>query len=223
MIKFFSAIILYIVSLSCSAVTYDYDSLKLHINGYVGYKYVTSSTSNNAIPSEPELGLELSLDINDNWSAYTQFQYDEEIENALTYSFLTYQNNFSTDDFMLRINAGKLRHDTALYNNTRINPRTRQGVIVPQSIYWDSLKHLLTSGNGINVNLKFDNLEIGYTVDQPIVSNPKQEARVWTGPLLNQIDTYFGSHQLATIKYSFDEVPVVLKSSWTRLDLGNDN
>lgn len=204
------------------ALVLEHDDLKLHINGYVGYKYITGSAKNSAIESQPELGTELSLDINENWSAFTQFTYDKTIDTALVYSFLTYQT-MVTDDLSIKLNGGRLRHDVGLYNNTRVNPRTRPGVIVPQSIYWDSLKHLLVSGDGVNLQLKYKNLEIGYTIDNPMVTNPQEEAKVWTSVLLNKIDTYFGSHQLVNIKYSFDDIPLIIKTSWTRLDLGDDN
>ena len=211
-----------ILPLSSNAIVVEKDDIKLHINGYVGYKYITSTAKNTAIRSEPELGLDLSLDINNNWSAFTQFTYDSTIDNALVYSFLTYEKVL-TENFSFRVDGGKLRHDTALYNNVRINPRTRPGVIVPQAIYWDSLQNILASGNGLKFTMKFNNLEFGYTIDQPIVTDPKNEAFIWTSGLLEEIDAEFGSHQMALLKYSFDEVPLTLKATWTRLDLGNKN
>jgi len=221
MIKILS-VILCIISYNALAVMTEFAGMKLYTNGYVGYKYVTSSVKNTTIPSAPELGLELSLDINEHWSAYTQFAYDSNAYNSLVYSFLSYEHVLY-DDLTVRINAGKLRHNTGLYNNTRINPRARPGVIVPQSIYWDSLSHILTSGEGVNLTLKYKNLELGYTIDNPVVTDPVTEATIWTGPLLRSINASFGSHQMATIKYSFDSIPLELKSSWTKIDLGNDN
>jgi len=220
--KMIKYIILSIILLNISpayAIVLEHNNLKLHINGYLGYKYTTSTAKNTTIQSQPELGLELSLDINDHWSAFTQFTYDKNINNALVYSFLTYEQVI-TPELSFRINAGKLRHDIALYNNVRINPRTRPGVIVPQAIYWDSLKYIITSGEGINLTVNYKNFEAGYTIDNPIVDDPKEEAAVWTAGLTNKIETSFGSHQAVFAKYTFDEIPLTLKSSWTRIDLG---
>lgn len=216
------SILLFIVSFDTQAVVLEHEKLRLHINGYAGYKYITNTTKNTAISSNPELGLELALDINDNWSAFTQLVYEDTVYNSVAYSFITYHAQ-SEDELEFKVNAGKLRHDYGLYNSSRINPITRQGVIIPQAIYWDSLKHILTSGEGVNTIIKWKNLELGYTIDNPIVTHPTEEALTWTNGLLDHIDTYFGSHQLANIKYTFDDVPLVLKSSWSKLDLGGSN
>jgi hypothetical protein len=222
MIRLKYIFIIWLLSFEAYATnTLSYHDLDLNIDGYVGYKYINSSAKNSAIHSEPELGLLLSLDINDNWGMFTQFEYDTTIERSLAYSFVSYRNQL-TDNIEVNINGGQLRHDYGLYNNTRLNPKTRQGVIVPQAIYWDSLKHLVVSGTGINFKLKYDNLEVGYTIDNPDIIDPVKESKIWSSSLLNKINTTFGSHHLATLKYSFDTIPLVYKSSWTWLNLGND-
>ena len=222
MINILLFLLLYSMSLCVEALTFTHNDMQLNVNGYVGYRHISTTAQNSNIVSEPELGLALSLDLDNNWSMFTQFYFEESLDNALAYSFITYQNQLSKD-FQVRVNAGKLRHNFGLYNDTRINPRTRQGVIMPQAIYWDSLRHLITSGEGVNVGIKWNQLELGYTIDNPIVTDPIHEAKVWSSTLLNEIHTSFGSHQLATLKYTFTTLPVVLKSSWTRIDLGNDN
>lgn len=205
------------------AVTYDWKGMALDVNGYVGYQYVNSTAPNHDVVSEPELGVSGSLQITDNLSAYTQFTYSKNnLDDAMVYSFMSYDSKLS-DSVGIGIKAGRLRHDYALYNEVRVNPRTRPGIIMPQSIYWDSLKFLLISGDGINFNTSIKNLELGYTLDKPEIVNNIAEAKVWSPLLLNSVSSYFGSHQLATAKYTFTDIPLVLKSSWTWLDLGNDN
>lgn len=203
------------------AVTFTHKDLQLDVNGYVGYKYIGSTIKQDTLTSDPELGLLLSLKINNYLSMFTQFQYADEIENALVYSFATFDYAF-TDDFQVSINGGKLRHNTAMYNATRINPRTRQGVIPPQAIYWSSLRYMVSSGVGLNIKFKYQGLEIGYTIDDPIVDDPKKEAVIWTGVLLNKINTSFGSHQMVNGIYDFSSIPLKLEVSWTILDFGED-
>jgi hypothetical protein len=201
--------------------TYKNDNISFNANGYLGYKYIYTSAKHENEPSEPELGLALSLDIGNNLSLYTQFMYDEDIENALVYSFASY-DKLITEDLTIGIKAGKLRHDFALYNADRINPRSRQGVIVPQAIYWDSLDYLLTSGVGINFNFKWKNLEVSYTIDAPVVTNPEAEAKMWSAVLVKSLQDDFGNHELLTVKYSFDSIPLLIKGAWTRLNWGDD-
>jgi hypothetical protein len=198
------------------------DDIDLNYNGYIGYRYVTSSVQDTVHNSAPELGLTLSSQLTDNISLYTQFAYEEDMFNALKYSFMTFEKRI-TPNFEFSVKAGKLRHNFASFNEYRVNPRTRQGIIVPQAIYWDVFKHLVTSGTGVNINFKlFNQLELGYTIDDPEIYDRKQEAKAWSSVIHKSIDTSFGSHQLAFAKYHFSNVPLWVRATWTSIDLGKD-
>lgn len=205
-----------------NAVTFQKDDLKLDVNGYVGYKYIISSEQNTTIPSEPELGLMLSLQLHDYFSMYTQFKYDEDIEDALVYSFASFDYPI-TSDSSISIKAGKLRHSLGLYNDLRVSPRTRPQIIMPQGYYWDVLGTILTSGVGVRFDVKWKNLEVSYSITDPVIREPKEDAKVWAGALLDKTDTKFGDAQIGYIKYSDDEVPITLKSAFGRFNLGNQS
>jgi hypothetical protein len=211
-------LILFAFISSVQAETFEKFGLKLDINGYVGYKYVNATNDDKTIQSEPELGLMTSLQINNYLSLYTQFKYDEDINNALVYSFASFDYPIN-EDLSIGFKAGKLRHSYGLYNDVRVNPRTRPGIIVPQAIYWNSLGSLLTSGVGVNMNVKWKGLELGYSIVNPSITDKKQEAATWTRGLATEVDTSFGDYRLATLKYTYDDL--VFKSSWARINLGN--
>jgi len=225
MINIYHIILTVIILFSAAelqAKTFQNEDLKLDVNGYVGYRYIGSTAKNSVLPSNPELGLALSLQTSQYLSFYTQFAYANEIDNALLYSFASIDVPLN-DEITAGIKIGKLRHDTGLFNATRVNPGTRPGVIVPQAIYWDSLQRMVTSGTGINLNIKWRNFEASYSIDKPDVADAKSEAFTWTRNLLKEIETSFGSHQTAFIKYSDDSIPLTLKSTWKRVNLGNNN
>lgn len=211
---------LLLITNNCLAVTFEKDNLKLDVNGYAGYKYVNATNDDKTIQSEPELGLMMSLQINDYLSMYTQFKYDENINNALVYSFasLDYPIN---EDLSIGFKAGKLRHSFGLYNDVRVNPRTRPGIIVPQAIYWNSLGSLLTSGVGVNMNMKWKGLELSYSIVDPSITDKKQEAATWSRGLVSEVETSLGDYRIATLKYTHDEIPITFKSTWARVNIGN--
>jgi hypothetical protein len=93
---------------------------------------------------------------------------------------------------------------------------------MPQSIYWDSLNLIMTSGDGINGSIKYKGFELNYTMDAPLVANKTTEANVWAPHILNSINTSFGSHQLVSVAYDFDSIPLRIKSDWSKIDLGSD-
>lgn len=223
--KIYLILINLLLSADVLALSYSTEDLKLDANGYVGYKYITASEQTTVLPSAPEIGLALSGQYGNHLSAYTQFAYDghhnHNEDSALVYSFLAYDIHIE-DDLAITFKGGKLRHQYGLYNSYRVNPRTRPGVIVPQAIYWDALSHLLTSGVGVGFDAEWKDFEFGYEIDDPATGDPKQEAVVWSGGILNEVHTSFGSHQSAYIKYDFAEVPLTLKSSWMRVNIGKD-
>lgn len=198
------------------------NDMNLDVNGYVGYKYIYSSQKNTAIRSSPELGVSLALQANEHLSLYTQFAYTENIDSALVYSFAAFDWQFD-NGIRTSVKAGKLRENYALYNTTRINPRTRQGVIPPQAIYWDSLSALLTSGVGISTSVGYKNVEAGFTIDKPVSIDAKQEAQTWTSGLANKVHVEFGSRKSAYLQYFDDEIPLKIKLSWFEMNFGNDN
>lgn len=202
-----------------NAVTFQKDDLKLDVNGYVGYKYVISSEQNTTIPSEPELGLALSLQLHDYLSLYTQFKYAETIDNALVYSFASFDYPIS-EDLSISLKAGKLRNSLSLYNDLRISPRTRPQVIMPQAIYWNNLGTILTSGVGVRLDVKWKSLEASYSIAEPIITDPESDAKAWAGALISKTSTKFGDSQVAYVKYTGDDITI--KSSWTRFNLGNN-
>lgn len=220
-------LILFLLSDITFAKVFDlpYD-MKLDVKGYAGYKYITGTSATNFLPSIPEAGGLLNLQVNEHLSLYNQVVYSQNDGKfspmgSLAYSFAALDFDvFKDANFTLR--AGRLRHDVGLYNNIRLNPRTRQGVVMPQSIYWDSLNLILISGDGINVAFKFKGLEINYTIDAPIIHDKLEEANVWAPHLLNTVETSFGSHQLISTAYEFDTFPLRIKADWATLNLGSN-
>ena len=221
--KLINPLMLTAVCGTANALSFQYDNgMRLDVNGYGGYRYVESTAPNHFYSSDPELGLLLNLHVNDNISLFTQFKYGDTIDQSVVYSFIS-ADKWITDDLTFNVKAGRLRHDFGLYGAARINPMTRNGVISPQAIYWDVLGLNLVSGDGINFNIKWKSFTLGYSIDKPIVANSQASAYEWTSGLLKTINNYFGSHQLVNLKYEPTDIPLIIKASWTSMDLGNDN
>ncbi|PPD52538.1 MAG: hypothetical protein CTY12_06245, partial [Methylotenera sp.] len=168
----------------------------------------------------PEVGLNITYN-NNNFQIFNQFRYGEDSGTFLVYNFMQYTFNVA-DEFNVSVRGGKLRHDLALYNTTRVNPKTRQGIIMPQGVYWDVFNEFLTSGVGVGMSIQYKDVELSYTIDDPTVIDSKKTARVFYGPMLNDTNTSFGSHQVASISYSPRNLPLTAKASWAGINFGND-
>lgn len=200
------------------------DNSNLQYFGYIGYKSLISdnnidSTYNSS--SKPELGLNIIYN-NNNFQIFNQFRYGEESGTYLAYNFMQYSFHL-TEETNITFKGGKLRHELGLYNSTRVNPTTRQGVIQPQAIYWDSLDEFMTSGTGVGAVLKSFDFELGFTIDDPTMIDPDKIRRVMVGPILNDIkETSFGDHYIAYISYTPRSIPLIVKTSYSSLNLGSD-
>lgn len=195
----------------------------IEYSGYVGYRYLFSDNEIKSTYSGrglPEIGLNLTYN-NNNFQIFNQFRYGENSGTYLVYNFMQYTFNIM-DDVNLSVRGGKLRHDLALYNTTRVNPKTRQGIIMPQGVYWDVFNEFLTSGVGVGMSLQYKEIELSYTIDDPTVIDSHKTARVFYGPMLHDTHTSFGSHQVAALTYSPKNLPLLIKASWAGINFGNE-
>ena len=210
---------LILLLLSFNTLANDHQFLdKVDISGYAGYRYIYSSINTAPSNSFPELGLILNYDISNNFSAFLQMNLNEEgLELDPMYSIIYGFLSFETKH--IDIHVGKLRHDIGLYNIYSVNPSTRSGVVAPQSIYWNSLKSTIISGYGINIEAKYNNFKIGYSISEHIIVDAETESQVWTGTPNVEMDSFFGSHQLVTFMYDPIHEPYMFKSSFSKIQL----
>lgn len=209
----------------CSAYQYDFDKdQNIQAFGYLGYKQLFSNNNienSYSRTSKPELGLNIIYNKGD-FQIFNQFRYGEDSGTYLVYNFMQYTFNIA-NEINLSLKGGKLRHEFGLYNTTRVNPKTRQGVIQPQSIYWDTFDEFLTSGTGVGASLKVYDFELGFTYDDPTLIDQGKSTRVMVGPILNSIkDTGFGDHYIAYVNYTPKNIPLIVKSSFSSLNLGSN-
>ncbi len=191
--------------------------------GYVGYRYLFSSNKiDNTFDSEgiPEIGLNLIYN-KDNFQIFNQFRYGTDIDTILVYNFMQYSFNI-VDNLNITLKGGKLRHENGLYNTTRIHPVTRQGVIMPQSIYWDAFDEYLASGVGVGFTINYHDFELSYIIDKPTIIDQQQTTRVFYGNFLNSTNSDFGDYQNLSLTYSPLNLPILAKVNWSKLNFGND-
>ena len=203
---------------------YDFkDGSDLQYSGYIGYtqKFSNSQISNTFSGTEkPEIGFNVIYN-RGNFQVFNQFRYGTTSGTALVYNFAQYSFNIC-EDGTFTIKGGKLRHELGLYNTSKINPKTRQGIIMPQGIYWDMFDEFAASGAGVSAEFEYKGLKISYTIDDPTVVDSKKLARTYAFGLLNNAQTSFGSHRIAAFTYSPYNYPLTIKGSWAQLNLGND-
>jgi hypothetical protein len=178
--------------------TFDLGSgVELSASVYIGWKQIISDVKFDQIPSEPEIGLTTSLKLTDRITVFNQFKYGENIDDVLVYNHISYDLPIPIDYFTVTLKGGRLLHDTFLYNSTRINPRTRQGVFQSQSVTWDSLGVAIVSGTGVGADVKYKNLTVSYIADKMTIINPDLEAQAWANnPLASNLKSGFDAQSL---------------------------
>lgn len=190
--------------------------MQLNVSGYVGWRQMISKVDYDSVPSEPELGLMTSLKVTDRLNFFNQLKWGKSFDEVLVYSQVSYTPYIPIDDFTLTLKAGKLRYDNSLYNITRINPRTRQGVFQPQSLYWNTLAQTITSGIGVGFDFSYKNLSGSFVIDKQVIDNPRKESRAWTTRNFTNMTAKFGQHHTASLQYVIPEEGLRFKTSWNK-------
>lgn len=199
------------------------DDRTLDVSGYLGYRQIFSTDGislQKTIPSEPEIGLMTSYKHNKYLTAFVQTKYGTSFDDVLVYAFLA-TTITPVDSLDITFRGGKVWSDVGLYNIYRINPRTRPQVIMPQAIYFDSLVQTLTSGAGVQLEVKYNDFSVSYSAMDPATGATSDAGYKFTGPLAREIDTNIGSLQSVTAKYQPIDIPVRATASYSRIDLGN--
>lgn len=210
-------IILLLISFNLYAKSYNYSNgMTLDTSGYLGWKQIISNVDFDSVKSEPELGLNTSLKITDRLTMFNQFAWGRNIDEIFVYNQLTYIPELNVDDLTLTIKGGRIMHNTSLYSDTRINPRTRQGVLQPQSIYFDVLNRALTSGTGFGIDADYKNFKATYVIDKLTIVDPNKDAQAWAlTPRASNLKSDFGT-QIATLQHEIPTWGVRTKAFWLK-------
>jgi len=151
------------------------DRLQLH--GFLTQGYINTNHNNWFGDSEDgsfeftEVGLNTRLQLTSNLSASAQVlsRRAGEMDNGsphLDYGFFSYQL-FESRAGELGFRVGRIKNKFGLYNDTRDVAATRPGVFMPQSIYFDRVRNVLLSSDGVSAfgGMNFDNSSITFNVN----------------------------------------------------------
>jgi hypothetical protein len=205
--KYITLFILIFISNNLYSKTLDLPlGMALSISGYLGYREIYSKVDVETLDSRPEIGILANLKLTDRLTFFNQFAWGTNINQVFVYNQLAYTPDltFINKDVEAIFKVGKLRYNYGLYNQTRVNPRTRQGVFQPQAIYWDSVGESLTSGLGVGLDLNYKSLKLTYLIDKQTIINAGDEADDWLGyEQLNNFHSQFGGHQEVTLQWEY--------------------
>lgn len=197
----------------------------IDISGYAGYRYIYSSVGLFPLDSGPELGLLFNWEMNKNWTIFTQFSYENEnpLNHPLVYGFLEYKKHIFKDT-SIKLQGGLLRYEVGLFNDQRINPRTRPGgTVEAHAIYHPKLRRILSSGAGLKAAVTYKDVSIAYTYAAPEILNQVEEAKIWASSPTKTLESNFGGMQIVNFHYHPSNQNWLYKSTWFRANLGKGN
>lgn len=199
------------------------DYIKGDVRGFIGYKTVwpIGAKKFNSVTDYPEMGVVIQNNFTEEFDCYFFGRYGRTLEGAAVYAQCGYVLPNVMENLDLKLKGGHLINDFGLYNSTRVNPRTRQGIYLPQAIYPATIRGELASGLGVGFDGKYKNWNFQYAIESKTVLDAESEGKAWATSL-NRTDRFFGDMQIATIQYTTDDDNWRFKVSGIRVDLGND-
>jgi len=144
---------------------------------YAGYEYILSSAGRPLKP-RPIAGFSVNYSPHD-WLRFTLAMNLEDtynIDDILTFGFLTLTHKFD-ENWGIKLRTGRIKNQHGLYNEILNNPLLRPTLIPAQGIYFEPLRSLFQSVNGISLSVLYNDFEVGYTIGSPKVINSSLVAR----------------------------------------------
>lgn len=146
----------------CAVVTVTRAELYpgLQIHGFLTQGVTSTSDNDFFRDSDDRLSLHFTeIGLNASWSIRPDLQLAAQVlsrragrgsngDPDLDYGLLDY-SPISDLDRRYGIRVGRVKHPLGLYNDTRDVAFTRPGILLPQSIYFDRLRDLLLSSDGV--------------------------------------------------------------------------
>jgi len=159
-------LILTAMSLCARAGDLDLGNPHLQIHGFLTQAYVQTTDNQFFGDSEDgsfdfrELGVNASYRFNLNLMASAQLlsrtageMYDGSL--ALDYAQMDYQF-FMNEENRIGLILGRYKNPFGLFNDTRDVAATRPGIFMPQAIYWDRVRNMVLSNDGLQIYSEHD-------------------------------------------------------------------
>jgi outer membrane receptor protein involved in Fe transport len=144
----------------------DFTDHRLQIHGFLTQAYVKTTEnqffgdSENGSFEFRELGINASYRFNPNLMISAQLlsrvageMYDGSL--AVDYAQLDYHYSLS-EEKRLGLILGRYKNPLGLYNDTRDVAATRPGIFMPQAIYWDRVRNMVLSNDGLQLRWEHD-------------------------------------------------------------------
>lgn len=181
----------------------------LQVHGFLTQGFVKTTDNNFFGNSENgsfdfrELGLNGSLRFNPRWMVSAQLlsrtageMYDGSL--TLDYGLIDY-TAYSNGSRRFGLHLGRFKNPLGLYNETRDVAATRPSIFLPQAIYWDKVRNLVLSNDGLQFYADFHSDMHSFYLQagggySPIDENVEAAymGRDWAGDLDHDGITYVG-------------------------------
>jgi hypothetical protein len=201
------------------------------VHGFATQNFLLSTDNKLFGDSESGSFEFFEVGINGNWQASDRLTFSAQVtardagqtddgKPRLDYAFLDYRF-YDTDTYDAGFRLGRAVNSLGLYNSTRDVAKTRPSILLPQSIYFDTLRNLALSSDGIYFYQDFFNgahefsTEFSYT--EPRTEDPDLEPVVLSSFRPGRFDG--ASSWLAHFLYDYDFGRLRLGLTTTRVSI----
>jgi hypothetical protein len=185
-------------------------SANSEVNGFVAGSYFSSK---QGIPyATQEVGVGVSKQLSEYVDVYAS-AYGSDNESYLSSAFVEVTIPFL--DFMeWTVDIGRVRNCYCLYNYTRLQPATRDQIVLPQSMYWSGLDDFANYTDGVSVKSKISGLfSLSYTTGKFEIRNPDNAINYLMIPGIRA-----GKYDVNKVGLQYESKSVILgaqKIKWT--------
>lgn len=128
--------------------------------------YISGSDHKYGTLIESELGVNASYDVTSHVGVYLGLYYNkaQDSSSIFDYGFVDFSTSGSDLETSYGVRLGKVKNTYGFFNDSRVNPRTRPQIILPQSVYFDAFNKFASRSTGAQFYFN-DTLKYGWQVE----------------------------------------------------------
>ena len=128
--------------------------------------YIPGTDNEHGTLIGSELGVNASYDVTNHVGVYFGLYYNraQDSSSIFDYGFVDFSTSGSDLEISYGVRLGKVKNTYGFFNDSRVNPRTRPQIILPQSVYFDAFNKFASRSTGAQFYFN-DTLKCGWQVE----------------------------------------------------------
>ncbi len=128
--------------------------------------YIPGTDNRYGTATNSEFGVNASYDVTNHVGVYMGLYYNraQDPDSIFDYGFVDFSTSLYDLESAFGVRLGKVKNTYGFFNDSRVNPKTRPQIILPQSVYFDAFNKFASRSTGAQFYFN-DTLKCGWQLE----------------------------------------------------------